>query len=372
MDNAPQTASGLALANQRGTVSVTAILLVLALVGMAAMTIDIGHALLTQNQVQNASDASALAAGGALGNIYLNLPRNQQQNLTRNLTGNEEAAIEAMATNTALANGASDLTSLALANNSVVLGVWNWPGGGFTPTTTRPNAVQVAVSRNGQSNGPIATFFGGIFGVTTMNVNTVSTAALGVINGNLPPNIAEPPFALSSKWPQQTGCGGFISMRPNQQVPSCAGWHNFEEADHNPTAIDRTITDLINGNFVAPGIIPNQTTYNFNGGTTTPTYDDFKRLFDDRKDPNTGHWETTVPVFQDTSNGAQCDNPNGMTIIEGFANVKITHVSGAPNHQLIAEVQCDTFTQGKPSGPQPPPNGGGVGNPIAPNPVLVQ
>jgi len=374
MGSSPHTASVLALENQRGTVAITSVLLVIGLTGMAALTIDIGHALLTKNQLQNAADATALAAGSELGAIYFNLPRTEQQDLTRNITGNEEQSIQALATATASANGASNVTSLLL--ETAVLGVWSWPAGEqagqFAPGPERPNAVQVTVSRNGQSNGPISTFFGGIFGVNTMDLSAVSTAALGVIGGNLPPGVAEPPFAISQKWPQQTGCGNFISFRPNEGLPSCAGWHNFENADTNTPAMTRTIQQLTSEEFESPEISPNDTQFNFNGGTMSPLYNDMEALFLDRRDPDTNVWDTTVPVYEDLSSGDQCDNPTGFTTIVGYANVRITNVSGPPDHSIDVQVQCDTFTTGKPSGPQPPFNGGNQTIPISPFAVIVQ
>ena len=79
--------------NERGVTSVTVALLGTILVAISAFAIDIGHALVTQNELQNASDAAALAAARQLGVNYLALPMSEQQDLERALTGNEQSQI---------------------------------------------------------------------------------------------------------------------------------------------------------------------------------------------------------------------------------------------------------------------------------------
>ena len=86
------------LLNERGIAAINGVFMAVAMAVMAGVAIDYGHALVTQNELQNASDAAALAAARQLGVTYLALPIDEQQDLGRNLTGNEQAQISAQAT----------------------------------------------------------------------------------------------------------------------------------------------------------------------------------------------------------------------------------------------------------------------------------
>ena len=58
------------LDNQQGAVAVMVALVVTVMLAMTALALDVGHALVARNQLQNASDAAALAGARALGVIY--------------------------------------------------------------------------------------------------------------------------------------------------------------------------------------------------------------------------------------------------------------------------------------------------------------
>lgn len=53
-------------AEQRGAVLVLVTLLVIALLGFAALAVDIGHMAVVKNELQNAADAGALAGAAQL------------------------------------------------------------------------------------------------------------------------------------------------------------------------------------------------------------------------------------------------------------------------------------------------------------------
>ena len=77
--------------NQRGVAGVTVAVLSGLVVMMAAFAIDVGHALVTRNQLQNAADAAALSAGRQLGLTYLALNPGDQQDMSRSLTSLEQS-----------------------------------------------------------------------------------------------------------------------------------------------------------------------------------------------------------------------------------------------------------------------------------------
>src|SRR5574341_2645260 len=90
------------LNNSRGAAAgMTAIFLVV-LLAMGAAAIDIGHALVARNELQNVSDATALAGDRALGIIYEGMTAAEQQAYV--LTGGDQAIVVAAVQATANAN----------------------------------------------------------------------------------------------------------------------------------------------------------------------------------------------------------------------------------------------------------------------------
>ena len=65
--------------NSRGAAAVMVALMMVVLLAMGAAAIDIGHALVARNELQNVSDAAALAGTRALGVIYGGMTMAAQQ-----------------------------------------------------------------------------------------------------------------------------------------------------------------------------------------------------------------------------------------------------------------------------------------------------
>ena len=150
--------------NQRGIAAINGVFMGVTMAIMAGVAIDVGHALLTQNELHNASDAAALAASRQLGVTYLAMTISEQQDLNRNLTSNEQSQVNAQATAAAFANSASNISNLSISQGDIEFGTWDFNGKTFTPTVTRPNAIRATTRRDGAANGPITTFFGGYVG----------------------------------------------------------------------------------------------------------------------------------------------------------------------------------------------------------------
>ena len=244
------------LREEKGLAAIWSALLGTILVAMAAFAVDVGHALVTQNELQNAADAAALAATRQMGVTYLALPIVDQQDLGRDLSSTEQAQISAQATAAVFANKASDVANLALGQGDIQFGTWNFTAHTFTPTVTRPNAVQVTARRDGGQNGPIRTFFAGVVGVNTMDVTATSTAALGTSGGPVPPGVADVPFAISTNWFNGVAnCDDGIQFSPTG-ANGCAGWHVFDQTPANANTLRNTIDGLNDGSYIAPGFTP--------------------------------------------------------------------------------------------------------------------
>ncbi len=359
------------LREERGATAITLALLGAILVAFSAFAIDIGHALVTQNELQNASDAAALAATRQLGLTYLALPVTEQQDMNRSLTGAEQSQVTAQATAAASANSASDVGSLSLSQGDVEFGVWDFNAQTFTPTVTRPNAIRVTTHRDGTANGPITTFFAGVIGVNSLNVATSSIAALGTSGGSLPPGVADVPFAISSNWFNGVAtCDAGIQFSPTGPA-GCAGWHVFDQTPANANKLRATIDGLQDGSYQSPGITPGNTQFNFTGGEVSSAFSNLINLWDTKKEWSDANgryeWEINLPIYQ-ASSPSSCNNPSGDITIVGYAIAVVTKVK---KNDIQAEVKCDAFADGFPDANQTGGGGAGPLQPLSVYPRLV-
>jgi Flp pilus assembly protein TadG len=137
-------------ARRKGAIAVLAAVFMVVMLGMVAFSVDVGYIAKTQDELQNAADAAALAAADVLVN------------------GNA-AATTAAQTYLALNNVAGQ--PLDPANMTVTIGTWNTNTLAFTPTSQSPGAVQVTLVDN---NLPL--FFGRVLNKNTVNLQAQSIA----------------------------------------------------------------------------------------------------------------------------------------------------------------------------------------------------
>lgn len=154
---------------ERGLVLVYVALLALVIIGFVGLAIDGAFVLSTSQQLQHAADAAALDAVRYVG--------------TEVDTGFPEARAAAVAV--ALANSAAkaavtlDPNVSNVESGDIVVGYWDAGGRSFTPTTDSPNAVRIhAVRTDGNAQGPLALFFGALFGKNLCDAGATSTAVL--------------------------------------------------------------------------------------------------------------------------------------------------------------------------------------------------
>ncbi|HEX2257664.1 MAG TPA: TadG family pilus assembly protein [Afifellaceae bacterium] len=143
--------------DENGAVAVIAGAAIAAAVGLAAFTVDLSNAYSVQSRLQNAADAAALAAAQKLG------------------TSEEEAlalALEFAQKNVSSTDGA--VTSKA----DVVFGQYDLATRTFMPGAQPYNAVRVWTRRTSSSGNAVNTYFGGIFGVDSIDVDAEAVAVL--------------------------------------------------------------------------------------------------------------------------------------------------------------------------------------------------
>ncbi|MCK4621471.1 MAG: hypothetical protein KAT62_04565 [Desulfuromonadales bacterium] len=401
--------------NQRGAVAVTVALLMIMLVGFAALAIDVGYVYVTRNELQNVADAAALAATRELGFIYQGMSYDEQQNFScASIDVAPCSQIVAVAKQAALENQAANV-NIVINDSDVQIGHWDFsvlppftagndpmniqPGNLPDPNPlVRPKAVRVTARRQEGSNSPITMFLAGVIGVDTMGVSALATAALsgqataGEGDLQLPVGISRWFF---DQWDDTAPgyCDDEIAFSPANSPDSCAGWTSW-----NNNANDNMLRNILEGpleeppTYLSPTIGPDDvTSVNFIGGDlSVPTFDDLLTLFQykgvdvdldgnpvplcdridsDPADVNSHHCDddhTTRLLYPDGEernlhewetavvvyDSDDCSNPNQSIAVKGFATVLLTEVLGPPSKSIKALVQCNYVQQA-------PAHGGG-------------
>jgi Flp pilus assembly protein TadG len=326
------------LNNSRGAAAVMVALTLTVLLAMAAAAIDVGHALVARNELQNVADAGALAGARTLGLLYEGMPMADMQTYT--LSGSDAAAIHTAVQDTAILNAAAGV-NIAVNTGDIQIGLWNSASRTFTPTVNQPRAVRVITRRDGSGNGPISTFLASVIGLTSINVSTVATAELTAI-GSTPPAALDLPIAISQLFFSQYGCGDSIMVYPSNGDPqSCAGFTTFDQAPSNNAAMLNIINGMINGSYQTPPTTAGSTQLQFiNGTLSNGTWNALVTLFQ-QNSAGTGYWDAMVPVYQ----GNDC-SPSGSLTIMGYANIRITNINGQPGATITGNVQCPQFESG--------------------------
>jgi Flp pilus assembly protein TadG len=326
------------LDNSRGAVAVMVAIMMTVLLAMAAAALDIGHALVARNELQNSADAGALAGARALGILYEGMTPAAMG--TYQLSGGDAATITTAVQTTAVLNAAAGVNVTVNAGD-VQIGLWNSATRTMTPTVNQPRSVRVITRRDGTANGPISTFLAGVVGMTSVNVRAVATAELTAI-GSTPPAALDLPVAISQLFFTQYGCGDSIMLYPSNGNPqSCAGFTTFDQTPSNNAAMLAIINGMINGSYQTPSTTAGTSQLNFTNGTlSNPTWDALVNLFNTKKDAN-GVWDALVAVYQ----GSAC-NPSGAIPIIGYANIRITNIHGQPGATIVGNVSCPLFQGG--------------------------
>ena len=376
---------------KRGVTAVLVAIMLLMLLGFAALAIDVGYGMVTKNELQNIADSAALAATRQLGVIYQSLTYDQQQAYVVDNGNSDGAIIRQAAKDVALANKAGG-AAIAINDSDIIIGRWDPDQNNPLPTNlNQPDAVQVIARRDTIANGVITTFFARVFGTQAMSVSARATAALTGQSTSDPGDL-ELPVGISRWWFDNNACNDAIQFNPSNSPDSCAGWTSWEY-NSNDANLRKILQE--NPNFSSPDTIANDSVFNFIGGQlSNPTFDALLSLFqrkgydvdasgnpilDANGNPmhdatgtgqeielcakpvetdcavpcdatyttrlyypdgtarNKHEWPTTVVVYD----SGDCSNPNQSILIKGFARVNMNNVCNAPYKLIRGIVECN-------------------------------
>jgi len=156
---------------RQGAVTVLVLLGMVAMCGMAALTIDLAQVQLARQQLQTAADAAALAGASRL-------------RAGADPVGARLAAQSVAETNMVLGDGATLNAML-----DVTVGDYDQATGRVSNTISpeRLPVVKVTARRTGDSpDGPVPTHFARLFGVQALNVQATAIASVGSVGPGSP------------------------------------------------------------------------------------------------------------------------------------------------------------------------------------------
>lgn len=355
----------------RGSVAVMVAVTLPMLLGFAALTIDIGQAVMAKNELQNVADAAALAGARELGVTYSGGPGGTPPPMTiqqqQSFSLSNAAPIKNAAKDVAVQNYAAG-TSITVLDTDIHIGQWNGVTKTFTATNALPNAVRVTARRDGSANLPISTFLAGVLGVNSVSLSASATAALTPL-GTTNPGELNAPFGISDNLGTWPNCGSSIQFSPTPS--SCAGWTTFDQSPFNTPTLRNVIDGLETGN--SPATVAGQTYLQFGGGELAGGIS--RQLYDllvareqaGNAQINTDGsgswwtWDVLMPVYQES--GGACSNPSGMLLVVGYARatlnvywlnnagMRVLQQQGNPQPVIEGQIICDTVANGMGGGP---------------------
>jgi Flp pilus assembly protein TadG len=363
---------------RRGAIAPLAAILWIVLIAMAAFAVDTSWIVLAQSELQNASDAAALAGVNQFQTYY---PQyiNPGSNSTSTIIANAVAAARTAAENNAAANKAGGVSPLSLPDGDVIIGTTD-ASGNFTVYSAAspqfPNTVKVTLRRVSGTNGSLSLFFGPAVGVRSVDLTATATAvayggdadsfstfddgfgmlpmtydkaffdyflssgrdANGNINRNTNGNGVLDLYSNGS----YAGNFGLLSLNDNNSNAS----QNRDWVDHGPSASD--LSTLKNNNLIPLSNHPSNT-WNWNGtpGFESTTVQEINDNFIGKT--------FIIPLYQayssdfnpstGTGNGTNYQGGTGSGSnynynIVAFAAVKIvdpTSYGGATNRDVIVQ-----------------------------------
>jgi hypothetical protein len=168
---------------RRGSVAVLISISLVMFLGFVALAVDLGFLYVAYNQLQTCADAGAMAGASNLldGTLFQGTPEtpnNQVGQTVARTVAEQYAELNRVVSDFPQV----DTNSSNSTSGDIVLGYlanpWNRSSSLDTSDPSKFNAVQVRVRRTSSINGPVATFFAGVFGVTNASMTAKSTAVM--------------------------------------------------------------------------------------------------------------------------------------------------------------------------------------------------
>jgi Flp pilus assembly protein TadG len=352
---------------RRGVAMVTVLVALVALIAAGALAIDVGLVWAARTQLQNATDAAALAGAA-------NLIDKTGPSVT--LTDAETAVLDQAGLNPSVAAPAGVVVETA----DITYGNWDLDTRTFNSSVDlsdpdQVNAVDVVSRSNGVANSPVPAFMARILGRDSFVVSAHATSYLGFA-GRLGPGKLDLPIAIDCcklRGPDceddycdsiantVNPCALTTPQDPDVNPVTCLEFHNTAEqnacwtqfdGDH-PSVNTPDVLDIIETGYQeeVPGLFP----IFVDNGNKTPLIDEIDQRMQgtgsyvgnaagtDRYLPHTGvndSWVVGLPVIECQSE----DHCAGGTIADmvGFVCFEIREVIVTPDKIIKGRFLCPT------------------------------
>ncbi|MFO7559455.1 MAG: TadG family pilus assembly protein [Desulfobacterales bacterium] len=323
----------LLIKDQKGATAVLVTVIIIMLLGFAALAIDISNIFVANNELQNAADAAALAGARFLYN---------DSGTSVNVNCNQIARDAAIANN---AEGVPVEVNWSGGNSGdIQRGHWSFASRVFTPNdSTSPvdlwnvsddvldadlnfiNAVQVTVRREAT---PITSYFAKIFGHESFEKSASAIAYIG-FTGTLRPEDVDQPIAICRESILKDGAyscniGRMINSGENVSSSETGGWTSFNQDNPCTGGTNaQEVRSLICGNG-NPDSIKLGEAVATNGGEIQTAFDRLVSCWETASSDKTVPWNLTLVVVTCPGNNISvCEE------VVGAVNVNIIWITGA-------------------------------------------
>jgi Flp pilus assembly protein TadG len=323
------------LKDQKGATAVIVAVSMFAMVGMAALAIDLSHLYVVKNELQNAADAGALAGARVLYNdegTSVNTGANQAARQAAVANTSENTAVEVLWTGDNLGDdvqrGHWQFSTRTFTPNSSTAPVdlWNQSTEELDANTDFINAVRVTARRN---DTPAASFFARIFGYDSFQMQATAVAYIGFA-GTLTPMDVDQPIAICKEsitndaGEYDCSIGRMINSGQDTATNETGGWTSFSQDDPCTGGTNaQQVSSLIcaGGN---PDMIRLNQAMATNGGEIQSAFNHLIDCWNSESNGRTRSWNLTLPVVTCPGN-----NVGTCEEVVGAVNVDIVWITGA-------------------------------------------
>jgi len=328
------------LKNERGISLVYVAFALTALIGMAALAIDLGYFYVVKGQLQNASDAAALAGASGLKGIGGISPYRNES------TARIRAQFFAQQNK---AGNSPVLLSTDPTKDDIVIGCWNKAKDSMDTGCIRPNSVQVKARRSndaGVGPTPVGTYFGKIFGFDTVDIHSMAVAqrptkptiplshCLPICPKDSP---ADPwtPISLPATFHFKTPGGN-----DTYTIEQVMGWTEFSATSKaTDLGSNSDVAKFIRQELEIPIDVCNKVVYTNTGiGNLRPV---LQAEYDENKDAN-GIWRVILPIYTECPAVNQAIEKHNTLVRYAEAEISGMVMSGKASDPTITikSVKC--------------------------------
>lgn len=312
----------------RGAVALMVALLLVVMMGFAALAVDIGHLYVVRNELQNAADAGALAGARVLySGSSVNAGANADAVTRATANHSESLAVEASAERGHWSHTAATFTE----NSSLApTELWGVSTAALDANPSFINAVRVTASRQAT---PAVSFFARMFGYDGFALSADAVAYLGFAGGLLPGE-ADMPIAICAQAlgnPYECSIGRMIGESQT------AGWTDFTQCDGGATSTPAMRT-AVDAGCSGSGANPNALTFGMgittNNGEMQPIMNALRDCWWGATSGTTS-WVLRLPVVDCASSIAPCN------VIVGAVEVRVLWVSEGGTGQITVPTAME-------------------------------